>query len=98
VAALITNPTPESRAELVRVVGEALHSAPPTLAADALARESLLIVERARARGPDGTPMQGRELGRPERFSLVKRGSDCVLVHERSKRRFVLSSATCAPS
>ena len=98
VAAVITDPTDESRAELRRVVSEALHGAPLTLADDALTRESTLIVERGRARGPDGTPLQGRDMGRPERFRLVKDGSRCVLVHEGNGHRFPLSSATCTPS
>lgn len=96
VPALITSPTPESRAELVRVVSEVLHAAPVTLADDALTRESTLIVERSPARGPDGTPLQGRETGRPERFRLLKEGARCVLVHEGSGRRVTLSAATCA--
>jgi hypothetical protein len=95
VPAVITSPTPESRAELVRVLGRALHGAPLALADDALTRESTLIIERARARGPDGTPLQGRDPGRPERFRLVKDGPGCVLVHEGSGRRFPLPSATC---
>lgn len=97
VPAVIAEPTPESRAELTRVVSEALSGAPLTLADDALMHESTLIVERARARGPDGTPAQGRETGRPEHFRLVKQGSGCVLVHEGSGRRFTLRSATCTP-
>ncbi len=97
VPAVITSPTPEGRAELARVVSQALHGAPLTLADDALTRESTLIIERARARGPDGTPLLGRDTGRPERFRLVRDGSRCVLVHEGSGRRFVLRSATCAP-
>lgn len=97
VPAVITTPTAESRAELVRVVSEALHGAPITLADDALAKETTLIIERARPRGPDGTPLQGRETGMPERFLLVKIGSRCELVHEGTRRRFPLSSVTCAP-
>jgi hypothetical protein len=97
VPAVITSPTPESRVELLRVVSEALHGAPLTLADDALTRESTLIVERARARGPDGTPLQGRETGRPERFRLLQDRSRCVLVHEGSGRRFALSNLTCGP-
>jgi len=97
VPAVITSQTPEGRAELVRVVSQALHGAPLTLADDALTRESTLIIERARARGPDGTPLLGRDTGRPERFRLVKNGSRCELVHEGSGRRFALRSVTCAP-
>lgn len=97
VPAVITSPSPASRAELVRVVTRALNGAPPTIADDALTRESALIIERARARGADGAPLTGRDTGRPEHFRLVKNGSRCVLVHERSGKRFTLASATCSP-
>jgi hypothetical protein len=97
VPAVITSPTPESRAELARVVSKALHGAPITVADDALVRESTLIVERTRARGPDGTPLVGRDPGRPEHFHLVKVSARCELVHEASGRRFGLKSSTCAP-
>lgn len=93
---MITSPTPESRAELVRVMREALHQAQVSLADDALTQDSVLIIERARVRRPDGTPALGRDMGRPERFRLVEVGSRCDLVHERSGRRFTLSRATCA--
>lgn len=97
VPAVITNPNAASRAELLRVVRRALRGAPLTLADDALTRESTLIVERARARGPDGAPLTGRDTGRPEHFALVKNGTRCLLVHEETGGRSTLSSVTCAP-
>jgi len=96
VAAVISNPTDEGRAELVRVVRRALHDASVTLADDALAHDSTLLVERTPRRDARGLLIDGRETGRPERFSLVKNGADCVLVHERTGLRRVLSSTTCA--
>ena len=95
--AVITSPSPKSRAELLRLVREALHGAPVTLADDALTRESTLLIERAPARAPDGTPLNGRDLDRPHRFHLVVSGSRCVLVHEGSGHRSPLASATCRP-
>jgi len=97
VPAVITSPTPESRAELTRVVRRALHDAPVTLADDALTRASELIIERSRPRNASGVPLSGREMRRPEHFRLVKNGSQCVLVHEHSGKRFPLAAATCAP-
>jgi hypothetical protein len=95
--AMLTNPTAESRAELVRRVSGALHGAPITIADDALTRDSTLIVERTRARTADGVPLSGRETGRPEHFRLVKNGTRCVLVHERTEKRWTLKAATCSP-
>jgi hypothetical protein len=97
VPAVITRPTAESRAELVRVVSRALGGAPVTLADDALTADGTLIVERAPHRDALGRPVSGRETGRPEHFRLVQDGSRCVLVHERSGQRFTLESATCSP-
>jgi len=97
VPAVLTTPTAESRAELLRVVSRALNRVPLALAEDALTHDSALIIERARARDPEGARLDGRETGRPERFRLVKNGSRCVLVHERTGKRFRLASAACAP-
>jgi hypothetical protein len=89
VAAVIDQPTQESRAELAQAVSGALNGAPVTLADDALTRDSLLIIERAR--------LSGRELDRPEHFRLVKVGKQCALVHERTGKRTTLASTTCLP-
>jgi hypothetical protein len=94
--AVLTNPTAESRAELVRRVSGALHGAPITIADDALTRDSTLIIERTPPRTADGVPLSGRETGRPEHFRLVKNGSHCVLVHERTGKRWTLKAATCS--
>jgi hypothetical protein len=94
--ALITNPTSESSAELARVVSDALNGAAVTIADDALTSDSVLIIERVPRRDSQGRLLDGRETDRPERFMLVKSGSRCVLVHERSGRRWPLVSATCA--
>jgi hypothetical protein len=87
VPAVITDPTEASRAELRRVVSEALHGA--------LTLESTLVIERARPRDENGLPLVGRDTGRPERFRLVKDGSHCVLVHEGTGERYPLESTTC---
>jgi hypothetical protein len=97
VPAVLTSPTAESRAELVRTVSGALHGAPITIADAALTRDSTLIIERAQPRTADGVPLSGRETGRPEHFRLVKNGSRCVLVHERTGKRWTLKAATCSP-
>jgi hypothetical protein len=95
--AVLTNPTAQTRAALARAVSGALHGAPVTIADDALTRDSTLIIERAQARAPDGVPLSGRERGRPEHFRLVKNGTRCVLLHERTGGRWTLQAATCAP-
>jgi len=87
VPARIDPPSRESRAELARAVSGTL-KAPVTLAHDALTRDSVLIVQKRST---------GRDLGPPERFQLLKRGNDCVLVHEGTGKRETLASTTCEP-
>jgi hypothetical protein len=93
--ARIVDPTASSRAELARVVSDALGGAPVALADDALTRESLLVIERKPPRDALGRPLGGRELGRPERFRLFRTDSACVLVHESDGRHYVLAATSC---
>jgi hypothetical protein len=95
VPAKIVGPTAESRAELQRAVSKALDGMPVTLADDALTRESILTIERQQARDSSGQRIDAREIERPELFRLVKRGSDCVLVHEQTLTRTTLRSTRC---
>lgn len=95
--AVIIDPTAQSRVALRRAVSTALNGAPVTVADDALMHESVLVIDRASRRDPSGLPLNGRDLGMPERFRLMKGGAQCVLVHERSGRRFTLTATTCAP-
>ena len=97
VPAVLTNPVRESRAELARVVSEAMNGAPVALADDALTADGTLIVERAASSAAKDMNLRGRETGRPEHFQLVKSGSRCVLVHAGTGRRWHLASATCSP-
>src|ERR1700738_3035004 len=95
VPAVIVHPTEESRAALAQAVSAALDGAPVTLADDALTKQSVLLLERGRRRDPDGHPLSGRDLGMAERFRLLKRGDQCILVHEASARRFTLPATQC---
>jgi hypothetical protein len=97
VPALLTQVTAASRADLELAVSQALGGAPVRLAGDALTRESLLIIGRAGARAPNGVPLNGRELGRPQHFRLVKRGSRCFLLHLESGRARWLAHTRCRP-
>jgi len=49
------------------------------------------VIERARPQ------VDGRVVEKPEQFELVKRGSQCVLVHRRAGERYTLAHATCTP-
>jgi len=95
--AVVVHPTPASRAALSQAVGSALGGQPVALADDALTRSSTLIVDRTGRRDPAGLPVTGRDTGRPDRFSLLKQGDSCILVHEKDGKRMALPPAlTCA--
>jgi hypothetical protein len=94
--AVLSEPVAKGRAEVASSVSAALGGVPVTLADDALTRESTLVLERARRRDPNGLLIQGRERGMPERFDLVKNGSDCLLVHQRTGKRIALHEVACS--
>jgi len=96
VPAIIVNATPESRAALAQTVSEALNGAPVKLAADALTKTDVLIIERERALDPAGHPLNGREREMPGQFQLVKSGDQCILVDRRTERRFPLDGVACS--
>jgi hypothetical protein len=93
--AIIVSPSDASRTELARVVREALHGAPVTLADDALTTSNTLVIEHANPRDASGLPLDGRSLYRPERFELFARKSRCVLVQSRTGRRWTLRHTAC---
>jgi hypothetical protein len=93
--ALIAAPTEQSRAELRRVVSEAMNGLPVTLADDALTRDSTLTIERRTPPGEQGRAATGRTLDPPEQFRLVLRGGSCVLVRAADGREWPLDEAQC---
>jgi hypothetical protein len=97
VPAVLVAPTESARAELLRIVGDAMNGASVTLAADALTADDTLIVERAARRGAKDMNLGGREMRRPDHFRLMKHGAACVLIHVETGRRWTLSSAACSP-
>ncbi|MGH8270534.1 MAG: hypothetical protein ACRET5_13250 [Steroidobacteraceae bacterium] len=98
VPARITHPTAASRADLERAVSQALGGGTVRLAGDALTRSSSLIVGHAPARDRRGLPLNGRELGRPQHFRLLRRGSQCELLHLESGKTRVLAHTACRTS
>jgi hypothetical protein len=93
--ALLTSPTPASRAELVNVVSKALNGLEVTLADDALTNSSTLIIERKQLRDIRGRIDSGRVMEMPEFFDLVINGSSCVLIHRQDESRYDLKEAVC---
>jgi hypothetical protein len=94
--AVIVQASAAGHAELLRTVREALGEASVTLADDALTHSSVLLIERSRQRDAAGQRLNGRELQMPDRFDLRTRHSQCLLVHERTQRRWTLRESRCA--
>lgn len=93
-AAVIVNPTDESRAALQQAVNEALNT-DVALADNALTDTSLLIIERQVPRSIEGAPAQGRTMEMPFQFRLVTDGTNCVLIDKRDESRHVLTNTEC---
>ena len=96
--AVLVSPTAATRAELAQLVSEAMHGVPVRLAADALTTGSQLTITRVERRDAAGHPLLGRSTEQPERFRLLEQGGRCVLVQERTGRRWALRSGICAPA
>jgi signal transduction histidine kinase len=95
VPAVITRSTAASHSDLERAVSQALGGIPVRLADDALTRSSLLLIGRAQARDARGLPLNGRELERPQHFRLLRRGSQCRLLHIETGRSQALPHTRC---
>lgn len=93
--AVIVRPTAASRAALARAVSRALGGTPVRLADDAFTHDSFLIVGHGQPRDARGLPLNGRELGRPQHFRLLRRGSHCTLLHIETGRWQVLRHTAC---
>lgn len=87
--------TPDSHAELVRVVSNALNGIEVTLAEDVLMKSSRLVIERKQQRNLQGRIDGGRILEPPEQFRLVINGSRCELVRLADDAHYVLKETSC---
>jgi len=93
--ALIERPTPESRAELLRILGDVFNGRSVTLADDALTRDSVLVIERRALKGLEGDPAGGRSLETPVQFRLVINQGHCELIRSSDQRRWTLTETRC---
>lgn len=94
-SAVLTQPSSGTRAEIVEIVSTALNVPTVTIAADALTRDSLLVIERTPAHDAGGRRLQGRELAKPEQFQLLRSQNKCLLLHVRTGVRYDLTGNVC---
>ncbi|HIO76227.1 MAG TPA: hypothetical protein EYG63_03430 [Gammaproteobacteria bacterium] len=97
--AVVNEYTPESHAELVRVISKALNGRSVTLAQDVLMDSDKLVIERKPQRNLQGRIDGGRVLEPPEQFRLVINGVRCELIHlhgePHSELRLALRQTRC---
>ncbi len=93
--AVIVHSISSSRAELSRAVSDALNGRPVVIADDALTHDSILWIERTQRQSTRELQANGRDLDRPDKFQLIKQGTRCVLIHERTGHRRALKTVSC---
>jgi len=98
VPALRTSVTEASKTELEDVLSTAMNGVDVSIADDALTATSTLILERGQPRGNGRSPASGRDYGRPDHFQLVLDGPQCLLVHEETGLRWLLTTTRCEPA
>jgi hypothetical protein len=84
-----------SRAALQATVNNALGTT-VTLSDSALTDSSLLTIENIPQPTMENPVPQGRVMKMPIQFRLVINGSDCVLVSQQDRARYVLADTSCA--
>ena len=95
VPATLTQKSATAHQELEATIAKALGVAKISLAADALLGESKLSVQQRPHMGPDGNPIMGRIMKRPDHFALQTDGSTCSLIHDESGEVYPLNSVIC---
>lgn len=93
--ATLTDTTSTTRSELNQIVSQALFGVEVNLADDALTKTSLLIIERSNQRTVNNDRILGRDLSMPEQFRLVTNDGQCLLIHQKNGKRYLLSLASC---
>lgn len=93
--AVLTEKSAEAHQELEATISEALGVQKVTLATEVLLGESTLSVQQKPVMGPDGNPIMGRIMKRPDTFTLHTDGKTCTLTHEESGNVYPLSSVVC---
>lgn len=93
-SARIVNPDEASRTALQSVVDNVLNTH-VTLDDNALTESSFLSIERNPPRTMQNPKPQGRIMEPPFLFRLVVNGSDCILIDQRDRGRYLLENTIC---
>lgn len=93
--ALLTQKSAEAHEELEATVSRAMGGQKVTLSQETLVGQSTFSVQQKQHMGPDGNPIMGRIMKRPDKFTLYTDGSTCSLTHDESGDTYPLSSVVC---
>jgi hypothetical protein len=95
VAALLEQPSTQSRLVLENAIGKLLNSHPIKLADNAFTLKSVVIIEPNQPQDSQGNLLDGRDTRQAETFSLLIADEECYLKHEQSGQIKQLSNIHC---
>ena len=94
VPAVIANPSPQTEAELRRVISSALYGASFTMPDDALTQSSVVQVQVTPGESSGGSG-SGASVPSTVEFRLLINGPNCILVNQTDLRRWRLRQTLC---
>lgn len=93
--AIISNPSPETTAELTDVMSTIYGGRPVTIAPDVLTETNILSIQIA-PHEKDGLPVMGAIEDMPRQFQLLKHESDCYLYDSQNDTLYPLDTVQCS--
>lgn len=93
--AIISNPSPETTAELTEVMSTIYGGRPVTLAPDVLTETNILSIQIA-PHEKDGLPVMGAIEEMPRQFQLLKHDNDCYLYDSQNDTLYPLETVQCS--
>lgn len=92
--AVISNPSPETTAELTQLVSTIYGGRSVTLAPDVLTETNILSIQIAPHK-KDGLPVMGAIQEMPRQFQLLKHEDDCYLYDSQNDTLYPLETVQC---
>ena len=95
--AVLGEASAQARSVVNTTISQVLGGTKVAVAKNAFVTSDKLVLQRV-TRDPRGMKgLNGRLLGRPvlHRFSMVKQSGSCYLIHEKTGKRYLLSSVSC---
>ena len=95
--AVLERSSVEVRSVLNATISAALNGTKVTVGSKALVNSDRLTIQRNLSEPAGMKGLNGHLVGRPviHQFSMVKAGSSCYLIHEKTKKRYLLQGVSC---